>query len=768
MTTTTTTTLGVNDPEQQQLTNLAKVSHGSNKEMSQQQQQEPEEATWGNNSNEDRKKPATSNCANHQKQMQLAIQMSQVPLVQAASHWDLAPFLIQNLQRDQYTSFFPIQSLVIPHILASERHEHIRYRDICVSSPTGSGKTLAFVLPILHSIYTKCSIRRRLRALCVLPSRDLAVQVHQVFQRYSQGSDIQIGLAIGQSDFYAEQQELLLGRQISRGDSYMERNKTPSTRHDDDDDDEEEGDEIPSDKANNTSIPILPSTTTTTAAATSTQKKTFPFLDPEACMIQYHLNPRDSYNAILAFHANHFLSTTSSFTLQRSRNNNTLISSSKPLSSLTTTTTTDYSFISKGGRSAVDILVCTPGRLMDHLNKTPGFTLQHVRFLVMDEADRLLNQSYQNWLQRVLEACTTSPLTSSHHSSMEKNDFTKVDPVSWRQDIILQQESNVAMIGTPLSTIANICHPIQLRKLLFSATMTQDPQKLSSLGLIHPQFFNFHGVENNNNKNMNSSTSHGTISSHRQIKIGIENQDRFSLPMGLSEYTLECTAQQKPLVLLALLLEEIFPIQLQTTAAAVDNICVLFTSSVESTHRLTRLLQLVWSTAEYGSCDSIAELSSALSQTERSNILQRCSTLLPTDNHTNTTTTTTTNRTRVKILVCSDGMSRGMDISHVSTVINYDIPTFAKTYIHRCGRTARGGQQGKVINIMKQGQVSSFHKMRGCIDDKDRVISLDVKKYLRKNLVSLYKDCVKRLGSLIASEKRGEISPTDTKILSTI
>lgn len=39
----------------------------------------------------------------------------------------------------------------------------------------------------------------------------------------------------------------------------------------------------------------------------------------------------------------------------------------------------------RGGRSRVDILVATPGRLMDHMERTPGFTLQHLRYLVLDE-----------------------------------------------------------------------------------------------------------------------------------------------------------------------------------------------------------------------------------------------------------------------------------------------------------------------------------------------------------------------------------------------
>lgn len=46
---------------------------------------------------------------------------------------------------------------------------------------------------------------------------------------------------------------------------------------------------------------------------------------------------------------------------------------------------------------------------MDHLASTPNFTLQHLRFLVIDEADRLLNQSFQDWLTQVL-AYTRPPV----------------------------------------------------------------------------------------------------------------------------------------------------------------------------------------------------------------------------------------------------------------------------------------------------------------------------------------------------------------------
>lgn len=64
----------------------------------------------------------------------------------------------------------------------------------------------------------------------------------------------------------------------------------------------------------------------------------------------------------------------------------------------------DWGICSGEAVSKIDILVATPGRLMDHLTGTRGFSLASLRYLVIDEADRLLSQSYQDWLPRVLDA----------------------------------------------------------------------------------------------------------------------------------------------------------------------------------------------------------------------------------------------------------------------------------------------------------------------------------------------------------------------------
>ena len=49
---------------------------------------------------------------------------------------------------------------------------------------------------------------------------------------------------------------------------------------------------------------------------------------------------------------------------------------------------------------------------------------------------------------------------------------------------------------------------------------------------------------------------------------------------------------------------------------------------------------------------------------------------------------------RVRVLVASDAMARGMDVVGVTAVVSYDPPVFPKTYVHRAGRTARGGHGG--------------------------------------------------------------------------
>ena len=90
----------------------------------------------------------------------------------------LAPRLLENLQALGYQQPTPIQQAAIPPMLAGQ--------DLMASAQTGTGKTAAFVLPILHRLLTDpLPNPSPVRALVLVPTRELALQVHQSVEKYA-------------------------------------------------------------------------------------------------------------------------------------------------------------------------------------------------------------------------------------------------------------------------------------------------------------------------------------------------------------------------------------------------------------------------------------------------------------------------------------------------------------------------------------------------------------------------------------------------------
>eukprot|EP00963_Diacronema_lutheri_P009343 scaffold840_cov344-Pavlova_lutheri.AAC.60 len=296
-----------------------------------------------------------------------------------------------------------------------------------------------------------------------------------------------------------------------------------------------------------------------------------------------------------------------------------------------------------------DILVATPGRLVGLLERFPGFTLEHLRFLVVDESDRLLRQTYQDWLPKTLLSmkgrCHPGDL---HH----------------------QQEP---MVLSP--------RPV---KIVLSATLTRDPAKLGKLELHHPRYI--------------------TLASTSQ---------RYKLPTELKEFKIVCDAEEKFLTLVKLLhnLENAGP-------------TIVFTASVEATHELYLLL-----TAIVGLPVSVVEYSSYQTQAQRTRALEDF-------------------RSReAQVIVASDAMTRGMDVLGVAVVVNFDTPVYAKTYVHRAGRTARAGAQGAVYTILRKEEVRHFKAMLRKADNnyvnnyklsRDRVEGLAERVALAEERVKLF------------------------------
>ena len=328
-------------------------------------------------------------------------------------------------------SFFPVQAEVIPAVLQSASNGYLmgqggyRPKDICVSAPTGSGKTLSFVIPIVQVLLDR--VVCQVRALVVLPTKELAQQVSKVFNIYTDGTGLKVVLITGQKSF-AKEQEMLVQKKVT------------------------------------------------------------------------------------------------------------------------------------GYCSLADIIVATPGRLADHISKTPGFSLTQLRFLIVDEADRMIDDMHQNWLNQVVKAAFQAENEAGSNTLFQR---TKPGPV----------------------TAASCCYPqIPLQKLLFSATLTQDPEKLQQLGLFQPRLFT------------------SVYSEKKTLRDGTETkedcEEKYTLPEGLSQSYVPCDLNSKPLLLLHFMLTKKFTRVL------------CFTNSREASHRLFLLVQA------FGGI-TVAEFSSRLPPNER-------------------------------------------------------------------------------------------------------------------------------------------------------
>lgn len=71
---------------------------------------------------------------------------------------------------------------------------------------------------------------------------------------------------------------------------------------------------------------------------------------------------------------------------------------------------------------------------------------------------------------------------------------------------------------------------------------------------------------------------------------------------------------------------------------------------------------------------------------------------------------------KIRVLVATDVISRGIDIANINLVINYNVPKDAEDYVHRIGRTARADSTGVAITFINEDDRFSFHKIEKLIE----------------------------------------------------
>ncbi|AOA63926.1 RNA helicase [Komagataella phaffii CBS 7435] len=281
-----------------------------------------------------------------------------------------------------------------------------------------------------------------------------------------------------------------------------------------------------------------------------------------------------------------------------------------------------------------DIIVSTPGRLLEHLNAN-RLKLHCLRFLVVDEADRILHSTSFDWCAPLLRKINNDRSTSYGKS------------------------------GKSLSALNLSVVPCQ--KLVFSATLTTDAEKLSHLQLYRPRLLvvNDHGVESGKD---GSSELYQLPPSLDELSLTLSNTD------GVEFF--------KPLILFKLLTEYVYRARMGDMNVSVPfkaNVLV-FIRSNEASARMEKLLDLL--AEAFRKKLRVKSVNSLLDPETRERRFHDFT------------------RNKIDVLVATDVMARGMDLPNINHVINYDLPGSTREYVHRVGRTARANKFGVATSFV--------------------------------------------------------------------
>ncbi len=115
--------------------------------------------------------------------------------------------ILQAITEQGYTKPTPIQLQVIPAVLSGQ--------DVVATAPTGTGKTASFVLPLLESLCDEQKVRaKRIRALILVPTRELAIQIEDNICRYGSQLNLSSMAMVGGVDTEPQKQQLINGVDI--------------------------------------------------------------------------------------------------------------------------------------------------------------------------------------------------------------------------------------------------------------------------------------------------------------------------------------------------------------------------------------------------------------------------------------------------------------------------------------------------------------------------------------------------------------------------
>ncbi|KAI4270492.1 MAG: hypothetical protein L6R35_006606, partial [Caloplaca aegaea] len=376
-------------------------------------------------------------------------------------------------------------------------------------------------------------------------------------------------------------------------------------------------------------------------------------------------------------------------------------------------------------------------------------------WLVIDEADRLLDESFQQWVEIVVPAL-------EHQNPL--------DPVEAR-----------------MMRRYHLSRKRSVRKIVLSATMTRDISKLRELKLRRPKLVMLKSELEPTQRNANSLDQHPEVESGEQME----------LPPTLREAAIQIKDEEnKPLYLIELLNQlssKQAPITRQKPRRDTNAERHSLTSDDSDSESTSPTSTLSFSARSHQtSLESSSESSSESDSSQRSQYrdspiptgrgylifthstasAHRLSRLLTILSPTHASMTATMTKSSAKsskkilsqirsgtlnIIISTDRASRGLDIPNLAHVINYDMPPSVNSYVHRVGRTARAGKAGTATTLVGWREGRWFWNEIG----RGEAIRRGCRKITRRNLkeegwedreLGRYADALKQLGE----ETRGE------------
>ncbi len=313
-------------------------------------------------------------------------------------------------------------------------------------------------------------------------------------------------------------------------------------------------------------------------------------------------------------------------------------------------------------RAGVDIIVATPGRLweMTRLDDELAARIKQVRFLVLDEADRMVQVGHFAEMEHILNLVHRAEA----QRPKEGQDGQQSDS---------DGEGGAAVVGEGVRPNA------AMQTFVFSATLSKALQTNLKRRRKMPQFTK----KRHSKRSAAGSTLEELLEriDFRSSPAIVDLTPAQGLPSGLMETKLECVSKDKDAYLYYFLLR--YPGR-----------SLVFVNSIDGIRRLSPIL------AQLGLV--CYPIHSQLQQKQRLKNLDRFRSAASNC-----------------ILLATDVAARGLDIPSVDHVVHYQLPRSADTYIHRSGRTARAGTSGVSLALIEPREKTLWSQLSRALSRPD-------------------------------------------------